>query len=73
MTLLLPPRRAETAEELQLKLWVRGCLSKRRYALAADANRALKRLKRVRGARMHWYYCLHCAGHHLASGSEGNV
>lgn len=67
MSLLLPRRPAETAQELQLKLWVRGCLSKRRYAQPDDANRAIKRVQRRRGVRLQWYYCSYCCGYHLTS------
>ena len=52
------------------KLWVRGCLSKKRYSSEKLAKKAAKKVLRERGVELHCYYCNQCFGYHLTKNSN---
>lgn len=52
------------------KLWVRGCLGKKRYSSEGLAKKAAKKVFKERGVELHCYYCNQCFGYHLTKNSN---
>ena len=53
------------AEEARLRSWIRGCVSKVRYATEKRAVRVAKQVQHKRGVQTRAYACDHCQGWHL--------
>ena len=52
------------------KLWVKGCLGKKRYSSSELAKKAAKKAMSARGVELHCYYCNQCCGYHLTKNDK---
>lgn len=52
------------------EVWLRGCLSKKRYSTMGFAGMVIEKIKKERGIDLYTYRCPSCQGFHLTKRKE---